>query len=121
MREIKFRVWSNPNKRYVQDEDDYYVRSDGQFVEISLGDMFNELNTDRFIFEQYTGIKDKNSKEIYEGDIVKNQFGKFAVVEFHIGQFIVTDKKGWWNSLNNHMPCTIIGNIHQNPELLNEK
>lgn len=67
---------------------------------------------------EYTGLKDKNNKEIYEGDIIKNQFGRTAVVEFHIGQFVATENKEWWHSLNNHMPCTIIGNIHQNSELL---
>ena len=67
-REIKFRVWGD------------FGNSSGEFTYIyhcghhnpSLNDIFNQKE---FIFQQYTGLKDKNGKEIYEGDLIRDKYG----------------------------------------------
>ena len=76
------------------------------------------------IWEQSTGRKDKNGKEIYEGDIVKYE-GSVAVIiwrekasEFGVRWLDcgVEDEFDYWNTCRG--PAEVIGNIHENPELL---
>lgn len=73
---------------------------------------------------QFTGLYDKNGKEIYEGDIVYQRTysgNRPCVVRFDEGAFIVGYHKG---SSTKHAPmliknsCVVIGNIHDNPELI---
>ena len=67
---------------------------------------------------QYTGLKDKNCKEIYEGAIVKDAAGK-TFVYYESGCFSVKDDCGSQFLLADcHSTIEIIGNIYENPELL---
>jgi len=75
---------------------------------------------DDFILMQYTGLKDKNGKDIYEADVISYFIHTYRV-GFHNGTFGLF-------SLNHHgftpffdsveLQCEVIGNIHENPELL---
>ena len=113
MREIKFRAWGDFGKKmhYQTKEEDLW-----SFLRNAYG---MELM-------QYTGLKDKNGKEIYEGDFVKDEiryevmFGEYEVDEYtHTGFFL-------FHSANNEGmlskdDCnflTVIGNIYENAELL---
>lgn len=122
-REIKFRAWDKKQKKM------FYGVSTGT---IKVWDENAPLLSHEFgysedcIFEQYTGLKDKNSKEIYEGDVLKfcNDKELARIVwniphaEFHIKwlECGVSDSLSW--HLHDHGGAEVIGTIHENPELL---
>lgn len=68
---------------------------------------------------QFTGLKDKNDKEIYEGDIVKTNYGKIGEVVFHIARssYIIHDPDHFNEKLCDS-PVEVIGNIYENKDLL---
>ena len=117
MREIKFRAWTG--EKFV-DEDYFYVRY-GKVYTITE---FDGLKDKKWIPQQYTGLKDFNKKEIYEGDVFEGSTYKWEAVEFKDGRFQANLMGARVYSLEelccdmDHMPPTVIGNIFENPELL---
>lgn len=120
MREIKFRAWDKENKKMMKvsslslENKEIAVRENGTYH------FFRMKNLELM---QYTGIKDKNGKEIYEGDIyhVGDKKIKYLVVWFDSGfegkQLRSTSYAGlksWVKDIE------ILGNIYENPELLEE-
>jgi uncharacterized phage protein (TIGR01671 family) len=110
MREIKFRAWLGGVMHPVWKRVD-----DGVY----------ETHPDIKIM-QYTGLKDKNGKEIYEGDIIKettkDDKGEEIVseVKFYDGIFGDDTMDGWTlKELVDEFGAYVIGNIYENPELLN--
>ncbi|EAU00370.1 YopX family protein [Campylobacter curvus] len=131
MKEIKFRAWDVLNKKML---------NWGEVFHLPAWEIFPGTPEQRaFEVMQYTGLKDRNGKEIYEGDILEfraNPFDRkrdlFQVVfkdggfrdewNNYIGQYLPPDirnKQGGRVRLNE--ACEIIGNIYENPELLEEK
>lgn len=114
MREIKIRAWDAIEKRY------YYWTIEDCFSGIHAGCM------EKYAFEQYTGLHDKNGKEIYDGDILKLDGGDalFKVV-FDDGAFglnsDITPSIVYGMRTLDVLDGEVIGNIHENPELLEEK
>lgn len=81
----------------------------------------DQLN--KFVFEQCTCLRDKNGKLIYEGDIVKLQlsYDENLSVEYSKGSFDLVGDCGFRALLRIYKnDCEVVGNIHENPELLEE-
>ncbi|RRG07302.1 MAG: hypothetical protein DUD30_01180 [Lactobacillus sp.] len=115
-REIKFRAWDNETKDLRQ------------YEEIS-GICLSALNATDWDLEQFTGLKDQNGKDIYEGDIIK-YFGanKRVKIKTTYGIVFYDSEHGCFNSrIQNEehnkggispLDDLIVGNVHTNPELL---
>jgi uncharacterized phage protein (TIGR01671 family) len=142
MREIKFRVWDKKNNKYyksiwnlmfltggVSFLWDDYENSDGET-------MITNLPKDDYELMQYTSLKDKNGKEIYEGDIIKFNwfyYGETEIEELKVG-VVVWEKNTTGFSFkakdnDNNYPfillnfdsesdIEVIGNIYENSELI---
>lgn len=146
MREIKFRAWDKKNNKWL--EDTFLINCDGAIVsvfeKIDAGQRWYALFVGLDVeIMQFTGLTEKDGKEIYEGDIVKlaNFSGIYQVMYgnnfFNCGQFYLTSdnlrnptyrRKTFRNELllnacgyfmdNSITSIEIIGNIYENPELL---
>lgn len=127
-RPIKFRAWDKERREYLSGghvllsiPQGRGERETGVFLD--LFDRRGAGYRDRFDIEQFTGLHDKNGREIWEGDVlqlddtVSPMFRRF--VEFDRGSFGYRDRVGDWVLL---MHCSrdflVIGNIHEQTELL---
>lgn len=122
MREIKFRAWDSSKDRWVIQSDYIHVDLDGSIT--YCDDDGSETNRNDLTLMQYTGLKDKNGVEIYEGDILRYGASKSSgtIADVYIKDIVVewqSDKAGF--NLNADSVADmyeVIGNIHKNPELL---
>ena len=130
MREIKFRAWLKEGKKMVNVETMDFTDKSIQYLkksEINNAYILRRESFDDVELMQYTGVKDKNGKEIYEKDIIFCNKYKNIVVFFENGCFKVRYPK---NDITNIIctldtflekyKCKISGNIYENPELLEE-
>ncbi len=119
MREIKFRAWDASESKMLYHDVNYMTSSD-------------LLRSYDDTIMQYTCLKDKNGKDIYEGDIVQvdnhipedgedESFDVITQCKWDKGMFVLKDKAfGHWTRQLRHSPerLKVIGNIYENPELL---
>ena len=119
MNETEFRAWDEPNKTMVYENTyccDLGITFDGQ---VFCDDSYYGIHNSNFVLMQYTGFKDKNGRKIYEGDIIGN-------IPYHYERYhyYIKDLDGFFFAKYDdqmHIPfeeCEVIGNIHENPELM---
>lgn len=128
----KYRAW---DKRFSEFVEDFFVSEDGKIYKKSTdtgyGIAISRETSDKVILMQSTGILDKNSQEIFEGDVVR-QVRTQPTIENEIITGVVTMLEGAWLIVNDNEQLAsylwsetdeneIISNIYENPELLEDK
>ena len=112
MREIKFRIWDKERKEMINIG--RIDIADGSCKPTIFGNVFYDYWNDVELM-QYTGLKDKDGVEIYEGDIVETE-------DYYVGDRLMV--KGTKQIIDDIrfcgklLPCKVIGNVYENPELV---
>jgi uncharacterized phage protein (TIGR01671 family) len=127
MRELKFRVWDGEKFLFSslgkKDREFISLKIEGGILPQYGGRMNYHMN---MVVQQYTGLKDKNDKQIYEGDIIEVGFGEhrgsLGKMIFEHGAFMLESRHGG-TFMDTYLSCLygkIVGNIMENPELIKQ-
>lgn len=130
MRELKFRAWDKDEKKYV---DPFLIDLFGNTYEVSGEESEAKgccviKGNPNLVIEQYTGLKDKHGKEIYEGDVLGGiwEGGYIGYCEkckqfqyCSCGECMAcSGDVHWYEIVEDDGKLEVIGNIHENPELV---
>lgn len=136
MREFKFRAWTESQQKFLSHTklgDHYlFLEYEGDKPDVKLNILHFILkyqNDDRqkeFVLQQWTGLKDKNDKEVYEGDIIKLEGSPYIYsIVWNSYQWCISDDTEQLPYDDNLQPfnsvvqerAMVVGNIFENPEL----
>lgn len=128
-RDIKFRYWNEIRKRFENQFDEIYMDTEGVAYGFINTPGDNHLSSYQLTPCQYTGFKDKNDREIYEGDIIqlpkRDIIAKVEWKEESAGMVLISVRENKFIQLvysigytHNGEKAEVIGNIYQTPELL---
>ena len=118
-REIRFRAFDKRRRKYAYRILKYGAR---KWFVLARGILRFDWG-DGFILEQYTGLRDKNGKEIYEGDLVR-MYDAIFITKWRDQDFSYIFSRPevfYWLNIGRSSDCEVIGNIHENSELLNDR
>ena len=121
----KFRAWDSVEKKFVE----HFFITDNSLIcnmEKPTSDckLLIPIEKSELILMQSTGLKDKNDKEIFEGDIVKmskdvySEPTYYEVVRHRGGAYRLESKQHGCELWLRHTDCEIVGNVYENKELL---
>ena len=120
----KFRAWMKQYKKMDNDIGEMYFE-DGEFKYIG-DDVHYKRLPEHVILMQSTGLKDRNSVEIFEGDIVKmskdvySEPTYYEVVRHRGGAYRLESKQHGCELWLRHTDCEVVGNVYENHELLED-
>jgi uncharacterized phage protein (TIGR01671 family) len=112
-REIKFRLWDKIRKEMRKGCHNILIDSlDGKpYWQYGYDEAMPMVN---YEVMQFTGLLDKNGKEIYEADLLKRLNGEVETVVFDSGCFCIKHKDGSFDFIAEHNQFEIVGNIYEN-------
>lgn len=118
MRPIKYRAWDVAEKKYYKDVQYSENCETNRFWDFNQ--VLEEAYDGKLILEQYTGLKDCKGNEIYEGDIVKytdfDKYVNFLPVKWSSDMCAFETGASRIDYVVRR--CEVVGNVHENPELL---
>ena len=123
----RYRAWDTTNKEMFKDT--FSITESGQVVVVEQEDVMcppDYVFVDNLVIMQSTGLKDKNGKEIFEGDIVKmskdvySEPTYYEVVRHRGGAYHLESKQHGCELWLRHTDCEVVGNLYENPELLED-
>lgn len=129
-REIKFRAWDKQRKEWVKQTGNPYIFPfEGRVSMKCWGDSTGHISdidySEFYELQQFTGLKDKNGNQIYEGDIVAGWNGTIVgSVFYQAPSFVIkkSERTKSWNAFDIHPDdnqlYVVVGNIHENGDLL---
>ena len=123
-RELRFRVWDKDASRWLYGSNLYpsYQRADNLPLDVLFNILSDSAIIDSSTVGQYIGEKDKNKVRIFEGDILLTDEANWkALVVYEGASFWLRDLRGGFSLEPNWNKCKVIGNIFENPYLLEEK
>lgn len=129
MKGLKFRVWDIERECYVDEAELAGITPDGKYILYIEEEEISRLEIDEnYVVEFDTGLKDKNGKEIYEGDIVEYTTCYYGKEKRHrkVVEWSEWDSDDFGEPHNlgysNLSECMeVIGNVHENADLLEKK
>ena len=130
----KFRAWDSANKEMFKDT--FAITESGQVVVVeqeSVASSPDYVFVDHLVIMQSTGLKDKNGKEIFEGDVLELKdcgetignvkvYWDDSLALFQLDAIIVDEKAPIYKVVDDeNYSYIVVGNIYENPELLEDK
>jgi uncharacterized phage protein (TIGR01671 family) len=123
-RQLKFRAWDTLAKKFTYPDKGYQ----GHYVLTLNGEFFNLQNGsggDEYVVQQWTGLKDYERNDIYEGDIVRHELDGIVytqTVEWGNNSWEMIDTRLYSTPLITNLPnFEVVGNIFEHSELLNNE